>query len=149
MSNKKNIENKTPTEDSVGVTPVVEEITAQKEVQNSDEKVLGTVPIVDETQPATLSDIIVVDDEIITPQITENSLTVNLETEVVPEEETNSVEENVENKLQHNGRFYGLSDRMPNKISLDGQVMSKEEILSNPDVFVSMIESKNIFIREL
>jgi len=34
-------------------------------------------------------------------------------------------------------------------VNIDGVILSKEEILSNPDVIEAMIDSKNIFIKEI
>ncbi|WP_353158436.1 hypothetical protein [Myroides odoratus] len=50
---------------------------------------------------------------------------------------------------EYNGRKYTFTASMPNRVNIDGVILSKEEILSNPDVLESMIDSKNIFIKEI
>lgn len=53
------------------------------------------------------------------------------------------------NGYEYRGRKYNFTDNMPLKVNLDGQIMSQEEIMSNTDVLESMIDSKNIFIKEI
>lgn len=53
------------------------------------------------------------------------------------------------NGYEYRGRKYAFTDSMPLKVNLDGQIMSQEEIMSNTDVLESMIDSKNIFIKEI
>ncbi|WP_158962351.1 hypothetical protein [Myroides fluvii] len=50
---------------------------------------------------------------------------------------------------EYNGRKYTFTASMPNRVNIDGVILSKEEILSNSDVLESMIDSKNIFIKEI
>ncbi|EKB02674.1 hypothetical protein HMPREF9711_03136, partial [Myroides odoratimimus CCUG 3837] len=53
------------------------------------------------------------------------------------------------NGYEYRGRKYNFTANMPLKVNLDGQIMSQVEIMSNTDVLESMIDSKNIFIKEI
>ncbi len=53
------------------------------------------------------------------------------------------------NGYQYRGRKYNFTTNMPLKINLDGEIFTQEEIMSNPDIIESMIDSKNIFIKEI
>ncbi|MDM1441903.1 hypothetical protein HX056_00935 [Myroides odoratimimus] len=53
------------------------------------------------------------------------------------------------NGYEYRGRKYNFTANMPQKVNLDGEIFSQEEIMSNTDVIESMIDSKNIFIKEI
>lgn len=53
------------------------------------------------------------------------------------------------NGYEYRGHKYNFTDNMPLKVNLDGEIFSQEEIMSNTDVIESMIDSKNIFIKEI
>ncbi len=59
------------------------------------------------------------------------------------------VNERLLNGYEYRGRKYNFTANMPLKVNLDGQIMSQVEIMYNTDVLESMIDSKNIFIKEI
>lgn len=69
-----------------------------------------------------------------------------LEAQKLAKKEAN---ERLLNGYEYRGRRYNFTANMPLKVNLDGEIFSQEEIMSNPDVIESMIDSKNIFIKEI
>ncbi|ALU25255.1 hypothetical protein [Myroides odoratimimus] len=69
-----------------------------------------------------------------------------LEAQKLAKKET---DERLLNGYEYRGRKYNFTANMPQKVNLDGEIFSQEEIMSNTDVIESMIDSKNIFIKEI